>query len=114
MNRATTPHPRPPPEYRGTGTTSLLPVGTLVVWMVCLVVGVTGLKLRYPRPAPTAKEPEPVLAGPLEVVVQFHEPLSLDSMDRKTLARRARRVIQAGLAEALQGRTPLDLLPASA
>jgi len=57
---------------------------------------------------------EALLAGPLEVVVQFHEPLSLDSMDRKTLARRARRVIQAGLAEALQGRTPLDLLPASA
>jgi 1-acyl-sn-glycerol-3-phosphate acyltransferase len=47
---------------------------------------------------------EAILAGPLDVVVQFHEPLSLDEMDRKTLAIRARQVIQRGLAEALQGR----------
>jgi 1-acyl-sn-glycerol-3-phosphate acyltransferase len=45
-----------------------------------------------------------LLAGPLDVVVQFHEPLSLDAMDRKTLARRARKTIQAGLAQGLAGR----------
>ena len=47
---------------------------------------------------------EAILAGPLDVVVQFHEPMSLDDMDRKTLAVRARQVIQAGVSEALQGR----------
>jgi 1-acyl-sn-glycerol-3-phosphate acyltransferase len=47
---------------------------------------------------------EALLAGPLDVVVQFHEPLSLDAMDRKTLARRARRTIQAGRAQGLAGR----------
>jgi hypothetical protein len=35
-------------------------------------------------------------------------------MDRKTLAIRARQVIQAGVSEALQGRTQLDLVPAAA
>src|ERR1043165_250803 len=34
---------------------------------------------------------EAMLAGPLDVVVQFHEPLSLDRMDRKTLAARDRK-----------------------
>ena len=57
---------------------------------------------------------EAILAGPIEVVVQFHTPLSLDEMDRKTLAVRARQVIQAGVSEALQGRTQLDLVPAGA
>jgi 1-acyl-sn-glycerol-3-phosphate acyltransferase len=57
---------------------------------------------------------EAILAGPIEVVVQFHPPLSLDEMDRKTLAIRARQVIQAGVSEALQGRTQLDLVPAGA
>jgi lyso-ornithine lipid O-acyltransferase len=57
---------------------------------------------------------EAILAGPIEVVVQFHPPLSLDEMDRKTLAIRARQVIQAGVSEALQGRTQLDLIPAGA
>ena len=47
---------------------------------------------------------EAMLAGPWEVVVQFHPPLSLDDMDRKTLALRAQQVIQMGVAEALQGR----------
>src|SRR4029077_99334 len=47
---------------------------------------------------------EAVLAGPLDVVVQFHEPLSLDAMDRKTLAQRAQKPIQAGLAQGLAGR----------
>ena len=47
---------------------------------------------------------EALLAGPLDVVVQFHEPLSLDRMDRKALATRARQTVQAGLARALAGR----------
>jgi lyso-ornithine lipid O-acyltransferase len=47
---------------------------------------------------------EALLAGPLDVVVQFHEPLSLDRLDRKTLARRAQDVVQQGQAEALMGR----------
>jgi 1-acyl-sn-glycerol-3-phosphate acyltransferase len=47
---------------------------------------------------------EALLAGPLDVVVQFHEPLSLDRLDRKTLARQAQDVVQQGQAEALMGR----------
>ena len=46
---------------------------------------------------------EALRAGPLDVVIQFHEPLSLDGMDRKTLAKRARRTIQAGVAKGLAG-----------
>jgi lyso-ornithine lipid O-acyltransferase len=57
---------------------------------------------------------EAILAGPIEVAVQFHPPLSLDEMDRKTQAIRARQVNQAGVSEALQGRTQLDLVPAGA
>lgn len=48
---------------------------------------------------------EALLAGPLDVVVQFHEPLSLDAMDRKTLAARAEEIVRTGQAEALAGRT---------
>jgi 1-acyl-sn-glycerol-3-phosphate acyltransferase len=48
---------------------------------------------------------EALLAGPLDVVVQFHQPLSLDVMDRKTLARRAEEMVREGQAEALAGRT---------
>jgi 1-acyl-sn-glycerol-3-phosphate acyltransferase len=47
---------------------------------------------------------EALLAGPLDVVVQFHEPLSLDRMDRKALAAQTRRIVQGGLAQALAGR----------
>ncbi|HEY0107698.1 MAG TPA: lysophospholipid acyltransferase family protein, partial [Rhizomicrobium sp.] len=47
---------------------------------------------------------EALLAGPLDVVVQFHEPLSLDGMDRKTLAARARKIVQIGQSEGLAGR----------
>jgi 1-acyl-sn-glycerol-3-phosphate acyltransferase len=48
---------------------------------------------------------EALLAGPLDVVVQFHEPLSLDVMDRKTLAGQAEEIVRTGQAEALAGRT---------
>ena len=42
---------------------------------------------------------EALLAGPLDVVVQFHEPFSLDMMDRKTLARRAEAMVKTGMAQ---------------
>ncbi len=42
-------------------------------------------------------------AGPLDVVVEFHAPLSLDSMDRKRLAQAAEAVVRAGQARALAG-----------
>jgi 1-acyl-sn-glycerol-3-phosphate acyltransferase len=48
---------------------------------------------------------EALLAGPLDVVVQFHQPLSLDVMDRKTLAARAQEIVRNGQAEALAGHT---------
>ncbi len=48
---------------------------------------------------------EALLAGPLDVVVQFHEPFSLDQMDRKELAARAEAVVRHGQALALAGRT---------
>jgi 1-acyl-sn-glycerol-3-phosphate acyltransferase len=48
---------------------------------------------------------EAMLAGPLDVVVQFHEPFSLDMMDRKTLAARAQEIVQIGQADALAGRS---------
>jgi 1-acyl-sn-glycerol-3-phosphate acyltransferase len=48
---------------------------------------------------------EALLAGPLDVVVQFHTPLSLDEMDRKSLAKRAESVVRQGQALALAGRS---------
>ena len=46
---------------------------------------------------------EALKAGPLDVVVQFHEPLSLDHMDRKALAARGEEIIRAGQANANGG-----------
>ncbi|HVW74155.1 MAG TPA: lysophospholipid acyltransferase family protein [Rhizomicrobium sp.] len=46
---------------------------------------------------------EALMAGPLDVVVQFHPPFSLDMMDRKTLAKKAQEVIQNGQSQALAG-----------
>ena len=48
---------------------------------------------------------EALLAGPLDVEVRFHEPLSLERMDRKTLAAKAQEIVQSGQAEALAGRS---------
>ena len=48
---------------------------------------------------------EALLAGPLDVEVRFHEPLSLDRMDRKALAAKAQEIVQTGQAEALAGRS---------
>jgi 1-acyl-sn-glycerol-3-phosphate acyltransferase len=42
-------------------------------------------------------------AGPLDVVMEFHPPLSLDAMDRKELARRAGDMVRAGQVRALAG-----------
>jgi 1-acyl-sn-glycerol-3-phosphate acyltransferase len=46
---------------------------------------------------------EALKAGPLDVVVQFHPPFSLDVMDRKSLAKKAQEVVQIGQAQALAG-----------
>lgn len=46
---------------------------------------------------------EALKAGPLDVVVQFHEPLTLADMDRKELARQAETRVRAGQANALAG-----------
>ncbi|MBA2587080.1 MAG: 1-acyl-sn-glycerol-3-phosphate acyltransferase [Alphaproteobacteria bacterium] len=48
---------------------------------------------------------EALLAGPLDVEVRFHAPLSLDRMDRKTLAAKAQEIVQNGQSEALAGRS---------
>jgi 1-acyl-sn-glycerol-3-phosphate acyltransferase len=46
---------------------------------------------------------ESLKAGPLDVVVEFHPPLSLDAMDRKELAQRAEALVRAGQIRALSG-----------
>ena len=48
---------------------------------------------------------EALLAGPLDVTVQFHPPFSLDQMDRKELAAKAEDIVRRGQALALAGRT---------
>ena len=48
---------------------------------------------------------EALKTGPLDVVVEFHPPLTIDSLgDRKQLARKAEAIIRRGQAEALAGR----------
>ena len=47
---------------------------------------------------------EAMLAGPLDVTIEFHAPATLDMMNRKELAVHARREIERGLARALAGR----------
>lgn len=42
---------------------------TLVVWMLCLIVGVLGLLLPYPWPKPPMKEPPPVAAEEIKVEI---------------------------------------------
>jgi len=46
---------------------------------------------------------EALKAGPLDVVVEFHPPLSLDAMDRKELAKAAEQAVRAGQVRALAG-----------
>ena len=48
---------------------------------------------------------EALKTGPLDVVVQFHAPLTLDRMDRKELARTAEILVRQGQAHALAGLT---------
>lgn len=47
--------------------TGSLPVVTLVLWAVCLGIGLLGLALPYTRPLPIAKMPEPITAEVLNV-----------------------------------------------
>jgi 1-acyl-sn-glycerol-3-phosphate acyltransferase len=47
---------------------------------------------------------EALKTGPLDVTVEFHAPATLDTMNRKELAARARTQIQEGLSRALAGR----------
>jgi 1-acyl-sn-glycerol-3-phosphate acyltransferase len=46
---------------------------------------------------------EALKAGPLDVVVEFHPPLSLDMMDRKELAKAAESLVRTGQMRALAG-----------
>jgi 1-acyl-sn-glycerol-3-phosphate acyltransferase len=47
---------------------------------------------------------EALLTGPIEVVVEFHQPMTVDEVGgRKALAVRAERVIRQGQNRALQG-----------
>jgi lyso-ornithine lipid O-acyltransferase len=46
---------------------------------------------------------EALKAGPLDVVMEFHPPLSLDAMDRKQLAKEAEIAVRAGQIRALAG-----------
>jgi 1-acyl-sn-glycerol-3-phosphate acyltransferase len=48
---------------------------------------------------------EALLAGPLDVTVEFFEPMSLDHMNRKELARAAQAIVRAGMARAIAGRS---------
>jgi 1-acyl-sn-glycerol-3-phosphate acyltransferase len=47
---------------------------------------------------------EALLAGPLDVTIEFHPPATLDMMNRKALAQLAQAQIEAGLARGLAGR----------
>jgi 1-acyl-sn-glycerol-3-phosphate acyltransferase len=51
---------------------------------------------------------EALIAGPLDVVVEFHPPLSLEGMDRKELAARAEAIVRRGQALGLAGRAGED------
>lgn len=47
--------------------TSTISIGTFVLWVVVLVIGVVGMTLSYTRPIPPAPEPAPVQAEILNV-----------------------------------------------
>jgi TonB family protein len=53
----------------GTQEVGLLSALTLVLWIVCLAVGVTGLRLEYPHPQPPPAAAPPVQAQILNVEV---------------------------------------------
>lgn len=48
---------------------NLVPVATLVLWVVCLSVGVAGYLLHYPWPRPPPKQPPPVVAQRINVQI---------------------------------------------
>ncbi len=66
-------------------------------------VVVTGVGATTPVGGDATSTWEALLAGPLDVVVQFHEPVSLDMMDRKELAKIAWDTVRRGQAAALAG-----------
>jgi len=45
----------------------LLPVGTAVMWLCCIAVGIVGLRVPYPRPPAPAKQQAPVQAQIMHV-----------------------------------------------
>src|SRR5450432_2384151 len=49
------------------GDVGFLPVGTSVIWLSCLMVGIIGLWLPYPRPIAPAQQPTPVQAQIMHV-----------------------------------------------
>jgi lyso-ornithine lipid O-acyltransferase len=50
---------------------------------------------------------EAFVTGPVDAVVEFHAPLSMDAAGgRKALAARAEAIVRAGLTRALAGETP--------
>jgi protein TonB len=51
------------------GRVNLVPVATLVLWLVCLGVGLVGFFLQYPWPRPPPKEPPPVVAQRINVQI---------------------------------------------
>jgi protein TonB len=46
----------------------LLPIGTLIVWLICLTIGVLGVWLSYPMPLAPARESPPVQAQLIDVM----------------------------------------------
>jgi 1-acyl-sn-glycerol-3-phosphate acyltransferase len=54
---------------------------------------------------------ESLVAGPMDVVIWFHDPLDIDAVGgRKALARKAEQIIRRGQAELLAGRVPAGVL----
>lgn len=46
----------------------MLPIGTLIVWLICLTIGVLGIWLSYPMPLAPPREPPPVQAQLIDVM----------------------------------------------
>ena len=75
---------------------SLPSVATLVLWLSCLVVGIAGLRLRYPRPEPEFKPPPPVVAQVMHVeLANDASPAPPDIGPPQITARRSRRAAAA-------------------
>jgi len=51
----------------GPAPINILSIGILIVWIGCLIVGVLGIRLRYPKPHEPPPPPEPVVAQVMHV-----------------------------------------------